>query len=84
MLNCKMYGVLVIIFIYFFLLVKCIVDIINLLEVFVNQDDIKYGVKDGGLVYKFFEKFEDLLYRKMFFYMREYKIFVKDIKIGVV
>ena len=83
MLNCKMHGVPVIIFIYLFLPVKRTADTINSLEALANQDDIKYGVKDGGSVYKFFEKSEDSLYRKMFSHMREYKTFVKDTKTGV-
>jgi len=63
--------------------VKRTADTINSLEALANQDDIKYGVKDGGSVYKFFEKSEDSLYRKMFSHMREYKTFVKDTKTGV-
>lgn len=63
--------------------VKRTADTINSMEALANQDDIKYGVKDGGSVYKFFEKSEDSLYRKMFSHMREYKTFVKDTKTGV-
>lgn len=39
-------------------------------------------MKDG-FVMKFFEILEDFFYRKMFLYMREYKIFVLNIKVGV-
>lgn len=34
-------------------------------------------------MYKFFEKSEDSLYRKMFSHMREYKTFVESTKAGV-
>lgn len=64
-------------------LVKRTADTINSLDALADQNDIKYGVMDGGSVMKFFESSEDSLYRKMFSHMREYKTFVPNTKTGV-
>lgn len=63
--------------------VKRTANTINSLEALANQNDIKYGVMEGGSVMKFFESSEDSLYRKMFSHMREYKTFVQSTKAGV-
>ena len=68
---------------FFFFLVKRTADTINSLDALANQNEIRYGVMEGGSVMKFFESSEDSLYRKMFSHMREYKTFVKNTKAGV-
>lgn len=64
-------------------LVKQTADTINSLEALANQNEIKYGVMDGGSVKRFFETSENSLYRKMFSHMREYKTFVPNTITGV-
>lgn len=53
------------------------------MEALANQNEIKYGVMNGGSVMTFFENSEDSLYRKMFSHMREYQTFVDGTKAGV-
>ncbi|KAM7434376.1 hypothetical protein ABFA07_015550 [Porites harrisoni] len=66
-----------------FFTIKQTADTINSLEALANQNEMKYGVMDGGSVKKFFETSENSLYRKMFSHMREYKTFVPNTTTGV-